>query len=355
MARKPVSQATRRLFAATVESLASLAPPDWEIEIAQRSDDDGVIRVVSSDDVSGELTVLVRRDLTPRDVVALPEPEVDTIIAGEWLSPRSRKLLEDIGYGYVDQTGNVSAVVKRPGIVFRTEGAQRDPSPPSVPRLNIRGPRAWALLRTLAEVQPPYGVSDLATAIDADPGYVSRLLSALADELLISRVPRGPVEHVEWESLLGQITAGYSLLDSNKTTNWIASAGPEQFLEDLAGGKSKGWAITGSFAASPLVSVAVPEIAVVYAEDPERIATATRLRPVRNGGNVVIALPYDQVVLERTWSKDNAIYVSLAQAAIDCLTGPGRMPAEGNALLGWMRRKAPRWQATSLTGEPALP
>ena len=57
---------------------------------------------------SGELTVLVRRDLTPRDVVALPEPEVDTIIAGEWLSPRSRKLLEDIGYGYVDQTGNVS-------------------------------------------------------------------------------------------------------------------------------------------------------------------------------------------------------------------------------------------------------
>ena len=153
-------------------------------------------------------------------------------------------------------------------------------------------------------------MSDLATAIDADPGYVSRLLSALADELLITRVPRGPVEHVEWESLLGQITAGYSLLDSNKTTNWIASAGPEQFLEDLVGGKSKGWAVTGSFAASPLVSVAAPEIAVVYAEDPERIATATRLRPVRNGGNVVIALPYDQIVLERTWTKDNAIYVS---------------------------------------------
>ena len=355
MARKPVSQATRRLFAATVESLASLAPPDWQIEVALRSDDGGIIRVVSSDDVSGELTVLVRRDLTPRDVVALPEPKVDTIVASEWLSPRSRELLEDIGYGYVDQTGNVSAVVKRPGIVFRTEGAQRDPSPPVVPRLNIRGPRAWALLRTLVEVQPPYGVSDLATAIDADAGYVSRLLSALTDELLVSRVPRGPVEHVEWESLLGQITAGYTLLDSNETTNWIASAGPEQFLEDLATSNTKRWAITGSFAASPLVSVAAPEIAVVYAEDPERIATATRLRPVRNGGNVVIALPYDQIVFERTWTKDNAIYVSPAQAAIDCLTGPARMPAEGDALLDWMRRKAPRWQATSLTAQPSLP
>ena len=70
---------TRRLFAATVESLDSLAPPDWEIEIGRRSDDGGIIRVTSTGDVSGELTVIVRRDLTPREVVALPEPEVDTI------------------------------------------------------------------------------------------------------------------------------------------------------------------------------------------------------------------------------------------------------------------------------------
>jgi hypothetical protein len=349
MARKPVSQTTRRVFAATVESLDSLAPPDWEIEIARRSDDGGVIRVISPDDVSGELVVVVRRDLTPRDVVALPESEAPAIIASEWLSPRSRELLEDIGYGYVDQTGNVSAVVKRPGIVFRTEGAQRDPSPKPAPRLNIRGPRAWALLRTLAEVQPPYGVSELANAIDSDAGYVSRLLAGLGEELLISRVPRGPVEHVEWEAMLRQIASRYSLLDTNETTNWVASAGAEQFVEDLADTKAKAWAVTGSFAASRLVSVAGPEIAVVYADDPERIATLTRLRQVRNGGNVVIARPYDQIVFERTWTTDDIVYASPAQIVGDCLTGPGRMPAEGEALLGWMRRKAPRWQAPSLT------
>jgi len=355
MARKPVFQATRRLFAATVESLAALAPPDWQVEIVRRTDNGGVIRVISSDEVSGELTVVVRGDLTPRDVVALPEPDTPTIIAGEWLSPRSRELLDGIGYGYVDQTGNVSVVVKRPGIVFRTEGARRDPSPPPVPRLNIRGPRAWALLRTLAEVQPPYGVSDLARAIDSNPGYVSRLLNALAEELLISRERRGPVEQVEWEGLLRQWASNYSLLDSNEITSWIASAGPDQFIDDLAASNTKQWAITGSFAASPLVSVAAPEIAVVYAEDPERIATTTRLRRVRNGGNVVIALPYDQVVFKRPWTRDKAVYVSPAQAAIDCLTGPGRMPAEGDALLDWMRRKAPRWQAASLTTRSALP
>ena len=257
--------------------------------------------------------------------------------------------MADIGYGYVDLTGNVGVVVNRPGIVFRTDGAQRDPSPKPVPRLNIRGPRAWALLRTLAEVQPPYGVSDLANAIDSDPGYVSRLLAALADELLISRVARGPVEHVEWEAMLRQITSSYSLLEANDTTNWVASGGAEQFVEDLASTNAKTWAVTGSFAASRLVSVAAPEIAVVYADDPERIATLARLSQVRNGGNVVIARPYDQIVFERTWTRDNVVYASPAQIAVDCLTGPGRMPTQGEALLEWMRRKAPRWQAPSLT------
>ena len=106
---------------------------------------------------------------------------------------------------------------------------------------------------------------------------------------------------------------------------------------------------------APQASARAPVGAVIYADDPERIATATRLRPVRNGGNVVIALPYDQIVFERSWTRDNAMYVSPAQAAIDCLTGPGRMPAEGDALLDWMRRKVPRWQATSLTAQSALP
>ena len=355
MARKPVSQATRRVFAATVESLDSLAPPGWRVEIARRSDDGGTVRVDSPDDVSGELRVIVFRDLTPRDVVALPEPEETTIVAAEWLSPRSRELLADIGYGYVDLTGNVGVVVNRPGIVFRTDGAQRDPSPKPVARLNLRGPRAWALLRTLAEVQPPYGVSDLARAVNSDPGYVSRLLAALADELLISRVVRGPVEHVEWEAMLRQITSSYALLDANDTTSWVASGGAEQFVDDLATTNAKAWAVTGSFAASRLVSVAAPKIAVVYADDPERIADLTRLRQVKNGGNVVIGQPYDRIVFERTWTQDNVTYASVAQVAVDCLTGPGRMPAEGEALLEWMVRKAPRWQALSLTTSAERP
>lgn len=277
------------------------------------------------------------------------------IVASSWLSPRTRELLERAGVGYLDETGNTSVTLDRPGLFIRTEGARRDPSPTPAKGPNLRGGRAWAAMRTLVEAQPPYGVSDLAAALGADAGYVSRLLTALAEELLITRKPRGPVEQVEWEPLLRQITASYSLLGANETTSWVAPGGPEQFLRDLEASKTKRWAITGSFAASQLVSVAAPEVAVVFTEDPERVASVGRLRPVRNGGNVVTALPYDPIVFERTWKKGNAVYASLAQIAMDCLTGPGRMPAEGEALVDWLGRKAPRWQASALGGTAELP
>ncbi len=41
-------------------------------------------------------------------------------------------------------------------------------------------------------------------------------------------------------------------------------------------------------------------------------------------------------------------YVSTAQAALDCLAGNARMPAEGEALLKWMRKNGARWQTGTL-------
>ena len=264
-------------------------------------------------------------------------------------------MLTESGWSYIDTTGNAYLSMDRPGLFISSDGARRDPSPKQSAGPNLRGPRAWALQRTLVEMLPPYGVSELSAALGIDAGYVSRLLGALSVELLIDRPARGRVQAVEWEPLLRQIATSYSLLGSNETANWVAPGGAEQFLRDLSSSKLKGWAVTGSFAASRRVSVTAPEIAVVFTEDPERLAEAMRLRPVRNGGNVVTALPYDRIVFERTWQEDNIVYASLAQTVMDCMTGFGRMPAEADGLLDWMRRRAPRWQAPSLTVAAVAP
>ena len=345
----------RRLFDTTSTAIRTLLPQQWDLQTGDRNEAGGVIRIVAPDGTAGKVLITVRDRMATKEAAAIPPPDGPTLVAAPWLSPRTREVLEQRGLNYVDETGNTSVTLERPGLVVRAQGAIRDPSPQPRKRPNLRGPRAWALLRTLAEVRPPYGVSDLAADLVTDPGYVSRLLTALTDELLISRKARGPVERVEWESILRQMATTYALFDANETSNWVASAGPEQFLADLCAGPEDEWALTGSFAAADLVSVTAPTVAVVYCDDPDRVAQVTRLIPVRNRGNVILARPYDPIVFRRTWRRGDPVNASLAQVVVDCLSGPGRMPSEGEALLGWMRNNAPRWQAPSLDIRSDIP
>jgi hypothetical protein len=58
--------------------------------------------------------------------------------------------------------------------------------------------------------------------------------------------------------------------------------------------------------------------------------------------------PFDAVIWERTTSDRGITYVAAAQTAVDCLTGTGRMPAEGEALLTWMEDHESRWRLSTL-------
>ena len=111
--------------------------------------------------------------------------------------------------------------------------------------------------------------------------------------------------------------------------------------------KVRRWAATGSFAATSIASVTAPAVAVIYAEDPERVAKEARLLPTRSGANVVLARPYDPIVFTQGWDGADFPCVSVVQIALDCLTGSARMPAEGEAVVKWMRRDEPRWRCSS--------
>lgn len=63
---------------------------------------------------------------------------------------------------------------------------------------------------------------------------------------------------------------------------------------------------------------------------------------------MILAEPYEPVVFKQTWAADGSPYVSVAKLAVDCLTGPGRMPSEGDALLEWMRSNPKRWRGADL-------
>lgn len=349
MARGPIPQDARRRLDEATDRIRALLPEGWDISVASRSDAGGLLRVRSERSAEGELTVWARKQLEPRAVPRLSPTEGPTMVATRWLSPRTRELLRARGIGYLDTTGNVEIRLVEPGLYVRTEGAARDPQPKAGAAPSLRGPRVWAMLRTLVEVAPPYGVRDISVALGLDAGYISRVLRVLDDELLVTRTPRGPVTEVDWEGVLRQLVTTYSVFDANDTSTWVAPGGPDQLLGDLAGKRVGRWAVTGSFGSAKIAPVAAPEIALIYAGDPERVAKAGRLLPATTGANVILAVPYDRIVFERTRRLEGVAYVSVAQLAADDLTGNGRMPAEGEALLGWMRGNTSRWRASSLT------
>ena len=349
MGRPRIPEASRRRLDEVVRRLGDLLPTSWAVTVARRDQDGGTIEITTPDGNASRLSVVTRRRLEPRDAAKLDLPDGPTIVFADWLSPRTRELLLERSANFVDGTGNIDVRLDRPAVSLRTDGARRDPSPkPRGMGPSLNGPRAWALMRTLVEVEPPYTAGELAETLSMDDGYVSRILNVLSDELMIERKPRQAVTAVNWEKLVQQIAHDYALFTSNGTATWIAPGGPDQFLRDVASQRPKGCVLTGSFASNKFVSVVAPHIAVVYTDDAERLAKDLRLLPTRTNANVVTAKPYDPIVYERTRMVDGIEHASIAQVLIDCLTGNARMPSEGEALVKWMAKNEPLWRSNAL-------
>lgn len=329
--------------------LRKVLPGGWTVSVARRGRAGGRLRVSAPSGATAEIEARSVKDASPRSVAALPPREGPTLVVADWLSERSRELLRSRDTSFLDATGNAEIRLTQPGLFIRADGADRNPSPKPASGPGLRGPKAWSLLRTLAEAPPPFGVRELALAVDVDAGYVSRVLRALEEELLLSRAPRGPVSDVDWEGVLRRAASTYSLFDANETSTWVTTSGPERLLHDLTDRRIGRWAVTGSFAVARLAAVAAPELAVIYTDDEERLARAGRLLPVTRGANVVLAAPYGPIAFDRAVESGGICYASTAQVALDCLTGNARMPAEGEAVLSWMRKNEARWRTGTLS------
>ncbi len=363
-------QSENELIDWSVSWLRQRLPTAWSIERSQRQPAEdagraGAVIKVQAPNVYATLTVEAKRSVAPRDVEALLgrvgrqlralAPHVGILVVAPWLSARTRELLSDEDMNYLDQTGNASIRLENPAVFIRTEGSTRDPAPGPRAKANVRGPKAARLIRALVDVCPPYGVRELAAAAGVAPGYVSRLLDALDHEALIARSRRGRVEETDVSRLLRRWADTYDVFKANSVSAFIAPTRAPGAMAALADARASAQtAITGSFAAVRFAPVAAPTLLAVYSDNPDRLARELDLLPADHGANVVLLSPFDPVVWERTQEREGVRYVAASQAAVDCLTGTGRMPAEGEALVAWMVDNEQAWRANSLadvTGE----
>jgi hypothetical protein len=357
------------LLDAAVAELRKRLPEAWVVEPSDRRVGqgtgkpqrvDGVIEIRSPEGTFTRLAVEAKESFAPRDVervlgglartLRTIAYNVPVLVVAPWLSSRTQGLLEAEGLNYVDLTGNALVRLENPTVYVKTTGASRNPGPTPQGRARVRGPKAARLVRLLADVRPPYGGREIASAAELTPGYVSRLLDALDRQALIERSKRGGVESVDVPGLLRWWAESYDVFRVNEPSTFVAPNGAAKALASLSTTLTHGEvAVTGSFAAGRVAPVAAAALLLLYCADVPRTADALGLLPADDGANVALLRPFDAVVWERTTYDAGVTYAAPSQVVVDCLTGTGRMPAEGEALLSWMIENESSWRYPSIS------
>ena len=265
------------------------------------------------------------------------------LVAG-YLSPRSQEVLIDRGVSYADSTGNLRLSATSPGLFISLTGATRDPWPDDQPLRSLKGRGASRAVRALLDFRPPYGVRELASRAGVPPATLSRVIDLLERDGVLTRDSRGGVADLDWAAALRRWSQDYELRRSNSVTAYLDPRGLSAFAKKLGGAEWR-YAATASLAAQHFAPIAPTRIAVVYVDDTLEAADRLELRTADAGANVLLVEPYDEVVFERTLTRDELVTAAPTQVAADLLTGPGREPSEGEELIDWMKENEDAWRS----------
>ncbi len=318
---------------------------------------DAVLRLVAPDGTGTLQMVKAKQRVFPRDILGwlntlrpVP-PDNKYLLLAQYIGPRARSLLEEAGINYIDMTGNMLVRSDWPSLFIRQPGSDTDPTPGDASARSLRGAKAARVVRALCDCREPTTSRAVTARADVSPGYVSKIMSLLERDALVEREGRGPqqiITRVLWADLIRRWSSDYRLLESNSPQLFLAPNGIRAFLRELAGWADRApgrrYSVTGSFAAAKRAPVAPPSLLFCYVDAPIGTADKTGLVRATGTGNVYLCEPLDPVVYERSWTDEGITFAALAQVAVDCLTGPDRMPAEGEALLERMAANEGAWR-----------
>jgi len=349
------------------EGLERRLPPDWLLSLKEQvrllpSDRraDGILEIQTPDGTSATVliearqTYLEARDVS-RQVRAWRNALVDgnlsptseragILVVTPYLGQAARDALAREGVSFVDLTGNMRFVLRKPAVFVEAQGSDKNPLRENTPLKSLKGPAAGRVVRGLLDYQPPFGIRRISSQIRASAASVSRVVDLLEREAIIKRdSPRGQIQSVDWEQLLHRWIRDYDSVESNRMRAFLEPRGTRQTLEKLTKAGFD-YAITGSFAAARYAPVAQSRLLTVYVGYPEVAEEQLQLRIAETGGNVLLGRPFDPVVFERTETSDRLTYARVSQVAADLLTGVGRSPSEGEALIVWMKENEDKWR-----------
>lgn len=355
-------ESTRQVLRACVTVLNTPLPTGWSLterdEVSLGSKRvDAILRLTDPTGTTIDFIVEAKRIVERRDLARIRDMLDDTIrelggdakglVAARYLSPPVRADLERLGLAYVDATGNMRIALDRPAIFLSDRATDRDPwRGPGRPRGSLKGEPAARVVRTLIDHRGPLSISELLKLSGASTGATYRVRDYLSEEGLLQRLPDSTYRVPDWQKLLREWAADYTLPPVT-TRAFIAPRGIESLRARAANADSFRYAMTGSLATEEWAPYAPTKLARIYVEDITAAATCFDLRPTDIGQNVLLVEPKNprSIVFENTWTaRDRVVLAAPSQVAVDLLNGPGRNPAEGEALIAWMAANEEAWR-----------
>lgn len=361
----------RDLLERGITQLMDLLGEGWRFGLQQDETEpvdrgiDALLRVGRPGGQPVLMIVEAKSNLTPSDAARAVGPRLElarqqrgggavVLVISPWLSPQTRRVLEEQGLGYLDLTGNVSISIDDPVVRIRTDGDQRDPRPSSRGRRGLSGSRAGRLVRELVDFREPRRAAELAKATGISESYISRLLELLAEEALIRR-SKHVITKIDWQALLRSRAKTYQLMKANHVWPAITRIGLDRTLSAFRNNEIRHQVLaTGSFAARGFAPMTVGGALMLYVPPGPRVVDEVAqdlglLRVDQASVEVLLLQPRSEGAMDRPHHErvDGVPIVGLSQLVLDCLSGPGRLPAEGEALLEWMTNHEDEWRGPS--------
>lgn len=344
-----------------LEGLRSDLPKSWRWQVeegaaAQDGRIDALVTIAAPDGQKAILAVEAKRVVASRDLPSMMSQlersiakagltDTCPLIVGRYLAPSTRERLEELGVAYADATGNRLLALERPALLIRSLGQDRDPwRGAGRPRGTLKGAPAAKVVRWLVDRTPPYTALQIAQGSGTSTGGTYRVLRFLEEEGLLDRDPRGTITQVKWRQLLEHGSRDFGFQRNEPVTSLLFPRGVEALEAGLRAQPDMRYVLTGSLAAKRYEAYAATRFAMLYADDVEELIRRLNLRRVDAGANLLVATDRDEVAFVRAREFEGVRLAAPSQIAIDLLSGPGRSPSEGEALLDWMENHEHEWR-----------
>jgi hypothetical protein len=170
---------------------------------------------------------------------------------------------------------------------------------------------------------------------------------------------------VDWAALLRERSATTTLLKDHSPVPMIAQrgtvdvleglrrAGRNRTAEDTGEGGTERVAVTGPVASSAVTPLTVGGQLMIHVEEDTaegiaRIGCELGLLPSGSGGDVLLLRSRHSTAFIGRRFLDGVPHVALTQLVLDSLSGPGRMPAEGERILEHLKVDETSWRLQDL-------